>query len=130
MPITALYAALLTPLFIALSFRVIGKRRQDRISLGDGGDPEMLRRVRAHGNFAEYTPMALILIGLSESLLAAPLLLHAMGIALLLGRLAHALSISVPQAPLLLRVAGMVTTFAVLAVGALTCLGLAAMARA
>jgi uncharacterized membrane protein YecN with MAPEG domain len=31
---------------------------------GDGGDPEMSQAIRAHGNFAEYVPLGLILLGL------------------------------------------------------------------
>jgi len=60
MPITALYAGLLAPLFILLSIRVIDVRRTARISIGHGDDPELLRRMRVHANFAEYAPFALI----------------------------------------------------------------------
>ena len=52
MAVTALYAALLTPLFILLSARVIGARRASSAALGDGGDPVLLRRMRVQANFA------------------------------------------------------------------------------
>ena len=57
---------LLALFFVVLTFRVIGKRRVARISLGDGGDRGLLRRQRAHANFAEYVPLALILMICAE----------------------------------------------------------------
>ena len=51
--VTGIYAAALTGLFLLLSMRVITYRRGKKISLGDGGETEMTRRMRAHGNFAE-----------------------------------------------------------------------------
>ncbi len=68
MPITAFYAALLAVLFLVLSFRVIGVRRGQRVEIGDGGDKELLRRMRVHANFAEYVPLALVLLALAEVL--------------------------------------------------------------
>jgi uncharacterized protein len=46
MPITALYASMLVPLFILLSVRVLLFRRSAKIGIGDGGDTTMLRRMR------------------------------------------------------------------------------------
>ena len=60
MAVTALYAALLTPLFVILSVRVIALRRANGAALGDGGNPVLLRRIRVQANFAEYAPLALI----------------------------------------------------------------------
>ena len=62
MPVTALYAALLTPLFVLLSVRVIAMGWGAGAALGDGGNPDLLRRVWVQGNFAEYVPLALILL--------------------------------------------------------------------
>ena len=55
--ITGSYGAALTALFLVLSARVITFRRRNGINLGDGNDPEMLRRMRAQGNFVEYAPL-------------------------------------------------------------------------
>ena len=82
---TALYAGLLAPLFVLLSVRVIALRYSGQVALGDGGDALLARRVRVQANFAEYVPLGLILLGLSESLGAPALLLHALGLALLVG---------------------------------------------
>ena len=83
MPIVSVYAAVLGLVFVALSVRVVGARREARIAIGDGGDELLQRRIRAHANFSEYVPIALILLALAESNGAAPLLLHALGVGLL-----------------------------------------------
>ena len=41
------------------------------ISFGDAGDPSLQRRVRAHGNFIEYAPLAVMTV-LSLNLADAP----------------------------------------------------------
>ena len=111
MPITALFAGLLALIFIALSARVIGRRQGARVALGDAGDRSLQRRIRAHANFAEYTPIALIALGLAESLKAWPLALYVIGGILLFGRVIHAIGISREPETLALRVTGMVLTF-------------------
>jgi uncharacterized membrane protein YecN with MAPEG domain len=121
-PITALYAGLLAPLLVVLAFRVIEVRREARIAVGDGGHPLLQRRVRVHANFAEYVPLALVLLALAESLGTWPWLLHAMGVSLLCGRIVHAVGMSRQEEFLPLRATGMVMTFAVLITGAVVCL--------
>ena len=116
MPITATYAVPLALLFLVISARVIIYRRTGRIALGDGGDAGLLRRMRVQANFAEYTPFALILLGLSESLTAPPLLLHLCGSALLLGRIVHAAGVSRAPEDFRLRVAGSALTLTVIGV--------------
>lgn len=120
MPITALYALPLTLLLIALAFRTIGYRRANRISLGDGDNPEMLSRIRTHGNCAEYAPLGIILLGLAESNAAPALLLHAIGITLVVGRISHAYGLSQQPQIMAMRVSGMVLTFTALAAAAVT----------
>ncbi len=117
MVITPLYAGVLTLLFLALSFRVIGARRSQRISLGDGNNAIMLRRMRAHGNFAEYVPLALVLMMLLELQNQSIWMVHVVGMLLLLGRVSHAIGVS--RAIGTARILGMVLTFAALIVGAL-----------
>lgn len=53
---------LLGLLAVALALNVVRLRNQKRISLGDGGDPEMLAAIRAHANFIEFVPLGLILL--------------------------------------------------------------------
>jgi hypothetical protein len=57
MRIVPLYAALLAFLFVGLSMRTLRMRRRMRITVGDAGNPGMLRARRAHANFAEYVPL-------------------------------------------------------------------------
>jgi uncharacterized protein len=122
MPITALYAALLAPLFILLSIRVIGQRRAVRVSIGHGDDALLLRRMRVHANFTEYVPFALISLGLAESLAAPSIILHAIGAILVFGRYAHAFGVSQSPENFTIRVTGMVSTFT--AIGGAALIGL------
>ena len=115
-PATALYAALLTPLFIALAVRVIRRRRKARVAIGVGSDPALERAVRVHANFAEYVPLALLLMLLVELSGYPPWVVHLTGIPLVAGRLAHALGVSRTPEDFRLRVAGMVVTLTVLGV--------------
>lgn len=121
MKITALYAALLAALFIVLSVRTLSYRRGQKVEIGDGGDRELLRRVRVHANFAEYTPLALILIGFAKSLGLAALAVHGLGLVLLFGRTVHAYGLSQSPHILAMRVAGMVATFTAIGIAALSC---------
>lgn len=121
MPITALYASLLVPLFLVLASRVIRARRGARVAVGDGGDRALMRRMRVQANFAEYVPLALLLLALAESLGTNAWLSHGLGIALLGARLAHALGMSQAEENFAFRVAGIATTFGVLGIGALAC---------
>ena len=117
--VTPIYAGLLALLYVFLSFRVIRMRRGARINLGDGGDAEMQRRMRVHGNFSEYVPLTLILMFLAEWLDQSVWLLHLMGVLLLVGRTAHAYGVSQTPQILPLRVAGMVSTIAAIIIGAI-----------
>lgn len=116
--VTPIYAALLLPLFLFLSWRVIAVRRSERISLGDGGQKALQARIRAHGNFVEYAPFALILMLGAELAGAGSVWLHLAGIALVLGRHLHALCLSFMPRRLILRTSGMVLSFAALIVAA------------
>jgi uncharacterized membrane protein YecN with MAPEG domain len=117
MHILPIYASLLAFLFVALSIRTIRARRSLRIGLGHAENPTMLRAMRVHANFAEYVPMALLLIFLVESSGARPVFVHLLGSALLIARLSHAFGVSREPENFRFRVFGMAVSFAVL----LTC---------
>jgi hypothetical protein len=116
--ITGTYAAALTGLYLLLSARVILFRREHRINLGDGNDPEMLRRVRAHANFAEYAPLGIVLLAIAELQGEASLWLHLLGLMLLVGRLLHGVNFTFALKSMQMRVGGMVLTLLALALGA------------
>lgn len=110
MPVSFLYAALITLLFLVLTFRTIILRGRLRVALGDGNDRALQRAIRAHANLAEYAPLALLLLYMVENAGAQSTTVHGLGAALLLGRVLHALGISRVREPLPLRMAGMVLT--------------------
>lgn len=82
----------------------------------DGNDPKLQRRMRAFGNFAEYVPMCLILLGLLEYHNAGDALLWTLGGSFVLGRILHSAGMLInPHFPLP-RIIGMFATYAVLLV--------------
>jgi uncharacterized membrane protein YecN with MAPEG domain len=121
MIVTPLYAGLLALWFVVLSVRVVNVRRRG-ISFGDNGDVKITRLVRAQANFAEYVPLALLLMGFLEASRYSIYLLHGLGIALLVARLFHGLALSFSWQIRFGRVAGAALTFAVLLIEAVLCL--------
>ena len=92
--IVALYIALNMLLAPILMYRVGQVRIKNKINLGDGGDPVLFSRIRAHGNFTENAPLALLgLIGLAM-LSAHPIALHVFGAAFFIGRILHAMGMA------------------------------------
>jgi len=88
--IVALYVALNLILTPILMFRVGQIRIKDNISLGDGDNPALLARIRAHANFTETAPIALIGLIVLAMMNAHTIALHIFGAAFFIGRLAHA----------------------------------------
>jgi uncharacterized protein len=84
--ITALYGAILGLIVITLAVNVTVHRVKLRVPLGDGGNAEMRRMIRLHGNAAEYIPLAIALMLIYELNGGADLGLHIVGIALIAGR--------------------------------------------
>ena len=91
--VTPLYAGLLTLWFVILSVRVVNLRRGGLL-FGDNGDVGVVRIVRAQANFAEYVPLALLLMGFLEVNRFSIYLLHALGVTLLVARLLHGSALS------------------------------------
>lgn len=87
--ITAHYAAFLGLLFLALSIWVVKARGHYRVGIGDGAEPALMLPIRGHANFAEYVPLALILIAFNELAGVPGWGIHALGAVLLLVRIAH-----------------------------------------
>lgn len=113
---TLVSAGLCGLVFFWLSLRVVQVRMSAKVSLGDGGDAELLARIRAHANFAEYVPMLLVLmLAIEMSLKATPLTLWAPALALPVLRLAHAVGLARP-APNNWRVIGTAGTWGMLVV--------------
>jgi uncharacterized protein len=117
----ALYVGLFGLLLIVLSLRVSMVRREARVALGDGENEILRRRIRAHGNFAECVPIALLLLALAEHTGMGALFIHIFGIILLAARVAHAYGISQVKEPFVYRMAGTVATLSVIGILALYC---------
>lgn len=122
MHITLIYAGLLGLLFLLLSFWVVKRRAQFRVMIGEGEAPEMLAAIRAHGNFAEYVPLTLLLMALCELAGVGSLWLHLGGVLLVVGRILHAIGIQIPRAPNMPRLFG--TLFFWLSLGMFSVLAL------
>ena len=122
MAVTPIYAGLLALVYFALSYRIILMRGPGMPSLGDGGNPVLLRRIRAHGNFAEYVPFILLMIGLLELGKFPSQYLHALGITLLVARLLHGYALSFTESFKFGRFWGTALTFVLLLVCGILCL--------
>ena len=116
--ITALFAALLALIQVVFTLRVVVYRRANRISLGDGDDQKLLARVRAHANFIETVPMALVLLLINELSGLSSSWLYSLGSILLVARLMHYVSIAFNTA-LIFRVLGMLATILVIVTSAI-----------
>lgn len=114
MHITAIYASLLALLVLVLTARVAARRRATRIGIGDGGDHELLKRIRVHANALEYVPLALILLLLAELGQTRAVFLHAFGASLVVGRILHALGLSKTSGVSFGRMAGTALTLLVI----------------
>ena len=89
MPVFFVCAGLLGLLAVSLTVSVGRLRMQKKIYLGDGGDPEMLAAIRAHGNFMEYVPFCLLLIYVVSDFYTF-WYVAVLSLALLLSRVLHA----------------------------------------
>ena len=101
-PVFAFYAAILGLLAAVLTLNVILNRVRSGVESGDGGVPGLMQALRAHGNFVEQAPIALILLASAEIAGARPLVVNILGVALLVARLASAwaLNKTIKQSPL------------------------------
>jgi uncharacterized membrane protein YecN with MAPEG domain len=87
---TAIYAAVLGLLGALLTVNVIVNRVRAKVDVDDGGVAALGQAIRAHGNFAEHTPLALLLIGLVEAFVYRSAVVIALGAVLLVARLLSA----------------------------------------
>lgn len=92
--IVALYVALNMLLNPILMYRVGQVRIKEKINLGDGDNPLMLSRIRAHGNFIENAPLALIGLFAMAMMGAHPIALHIFGAVFFIGRILHAMGMA------------------------------------
>lgn len=89
----ALWTGLNIVLFMYLTIRVAQARTKYKISLGDGGNPDMLKAIRTHANYVEYAPFALLGLFLLAAIGAGASVVHGLGAAFLFARVAHLLGL-------------------------------------
>ena len=120
--VTPLYALPLAAIYLVLWMRVTAFRGKAGISIGDGGQVELLHRMRQHGNCAEWSSFVLILMILAEGMNAPDLYLHISGALLLLGRIAHPFGLKIDNGSHPLRYVGNISNI-LAALNAMVCLG-------
>jgi len=108
--ITPIYAGLLALLLLALSYNVVLGRRLHKVSVGDGNEKDLVKRIRTQANWVEYAPIGIILLALDELQGIGALLVHLGGLTLLLGRVFHAYGFSRKPQIVKLRQWGMYLT--------------------
>ena len=114
LPITLTFAGAAALLHIWLASRVSRVRAAHKVSIGDGGNEALVRRMRAHANYGENMPIVLIMIALIELAGGDARILWAAGILFILARILHGFGMDRPS-PSRLRMIGMIgTTFVLL----------------
>jgi uncharacterized membrane protein YecN with MAPEG domain len=100
--------------------KVIRLRQSLRVGIGAGGKPALERAIRIHGNFAEYIPLALLLLLFMELQGRAHWLIHILCLALIAARLVHAYGVGQENEDIRLRTSAVTTTFVILGIAALS----------
>ncbi|MFT4026890.1 MAG: MAPEG family protein [Novosphingobium sp.] len=108
-----------------LGVRISKLRYPLGISVGDGGNEALIRRMRAQANFMENTPLTLILVAAVELAGQGGAWLAPAGAVFILGRIAHGIGMDGPFKAG--RPIGMLTTYllqlALIGVGVLASIG-------
>lgn len=113
LPTTLSMAAAAAIINIWLSLRIGRVRMGAKIIHGDGGNDQLMRRMRAQANFIENTPLALILIAAIEISGKGGVWLAPVAGIFILGRVAHGLGMD-SAGPTRLRTIGALCTMLVL----------------
>ncbi|HEX8958053.1 MAG TPA: MAPEG family protein [Burkholderiaceae bacterium] len=107
-------SAICALIYVFLSLRVILTRfRGEKLAPDARADRQLHMRIRVHGNFIEYVPFALLLMGFLEISGTSQAHLLWMGAVLIAARIAHAIGLPL-KAPNPLRAFGIAATLGVL----------------
>jgi uncharacterized membrane protein YecN with MAPEG domain len=120
MKAAALWSGLLLFLLLGLSGLVVRQRRRHRVAIGDDGVPELVQALRAFGNATEYATPAIAALAVLALVGAQPWLVHIVGCLMLLGRIAHAVGLSLTAGPSIGRTVGMLLTWVSLLIAAVS----------
>ena len=117
LPLTSIFAATFTIIYLFLSFRIGYLRGSPVMKLilkleKKISETKLYRNVRAHGNFSEYVPLFLILLMLLEiTQLASFNFMLTIALIFLYGRLAHCICFAFYDHNPFLRISGMIATY-------------------
>ncbi len=116
-PVTLFASGVLGILSVVLAFSVSLVRNRIKVLNGDGagapGTLPLLIAIRRHGNFVEYVPLALILLGAVEVSGASRFTCEIFAVLLIAARLMHAAGIT-HGGPRALRAGGAMLTWLVI----------------
>ena len=119
--ITACLTAAFAVLMVLLSVQTSLRRAALGIAHGDAEDKTLRRRIRAHGNFTEYAPLAVVILLMVEISGATRINTLILALAFLLARLLHAAGMLYMSGPAL-RALGMLVQHAAFLYGAVVLL--------
>jgi uncharacterized membrane protein YecN with MAPEG domain len=108
--VSALTAGILIIIQVVLMLSVVVARRRNRQSLGDGGHQDLLVAIRRHGNFAENAALFVAGFALLELVGGGGTGLAIMCAAFVLGRVSHAIGLSMKNTVNRFRVGGIALT--------------------
>jgi uncharacterized protein len=112
--LAGVFALLMVPLSLQVSLRRV---KLGGVSSGYANDETLRRRIRAHGNFIEHAPIALIAVGLIELGGSGKSLVLGLAIAFCLSRIMHAIGMLYTSTPTLRAVAMLIQHGAFLTAG-------------
>ena len=110
---TAIATGMLTILLMALGMLTSFGRLKYNQSTGSGTSDGLEKRMRSHGNLAEYAALTLLCLGLVEMSGAAPMVMAVLCGWLVIARIAHPIGMFGKAGPNLLRFFGGMSTYLV-----------------
>ncbi|NDW05468.1 glutathione S-transferase [Jiella sp. 40Bstr34] len=111
----AIYAGLNGAVLFWLAVQTGRIRQREKVFMGDGGNPRMIRVMRGHANAIEFIPITLIAMTLAALLGTSAPIIHVLGILLTVGRVLHGLHFAAADAPMWQRMAGTGLSFLAMA---------------
>ena len=108
MNISILFTIIFIIFYLILTIITIKERRSSKVAYGDDNNKKLIKAIRAHANFFEFTVFFIISSFLLEIIDANQIYVLFVNIVFLLGRIFHAYSML--KEKILFRVIGMMAT--------------------
>jgi uncharacterized membrane protein YecN with MAPEG domain len=117
MEMTSLVAGIFALLIVPLSVQISLRRAKANVVFGDAGDETLRKRIRAHGNFIEYAPMAVLVLGMIEYRGGPRWLVWSLAAGFVFSRIVHAVGMLFTSTPPVRAVAMLVNHASFLTAG-------------